>query len=99
LTIDNKGVEKYFVTHSDRSLGVFSTLYAEDKEVFEYVELVKQRKKVPFFGASKEAWDYESSEWQDYFYEPQILEGRETYYWFVVDVDKCNLLSNSDASI
>lgn len=43
--------------------------------------LVREYKKIPFFGIRKEHWQVEPSQWSKHFYAPEILEGRERYLW------------------
>jgi len=85
LTINESGCVQYFLIHTDRSLNAFTELYAEDKEVDIFVQAVVQRNKIPFFGLKKESWNYEFHKWGNYFYLPKILDGRERYYWTVVE--------------
>jgi CheY-like chemotaxis protein len=85
LTKNKSGSIKYFITHTDRSLNVFTDLYAEDKEVNTFIESVRQRYKIPFFGINEEPWNFEFQKWDNFFHPIQILDGRERYYWTVVE--------------
>jgi CheY-like chemotaxis protein len=84
LTKNQHDEVKYFIAHTDRSLDIFSNLYAEDRDVSGFVDAVNQRKKIPFFGFKSESWHYESNQWSNHFYSPNLLNGREKYYWAVV---------------
>ncbi len=83
LLINNKGEHYYFIIHSDRTLDTLVELYDDAKEVSQLIEMVKQRSKIFFFGAGNDAWDFKNEEWEDYFHSPQLLQGREQYYWAV----------------
>ena len=48
-----------------------------------YVNAVSLRQKIPFFGIGLESWQYDFNEWSQYFYAPEIINGRENYYWFI----------------
>lgn len=78
----------YFIMHTDASLAAFVELNNEIKDSQHYLEAVQQRQLVPFFGVGKESWQFEVKDWSAFFYEPQILQGREMYYWAWAHHDK-----------
>jgi hypothetical protein len=80
--IDEKGNKSLFVIHTDNTLNAFTDLHLDDVDAQDYVMEVNQRRKVPFFGVGLESWQYEVSDWSQYFYTPDVLNGREKYYWF-----------------
>lgn len=80
--IDDEGNRSLFIVHTDKTLNEFVELYASEKEILNYVEIVKNRTKVPFFGIGLESWQHEVKDWSEYFYTPEVLSGREKYYWF-----------------
>jgi len=75
LCIDSQGKQSCLVVHTERSLQQWHSVYGNGK-------LLQAGEKIPFFGVGKEAWGFEASEWLKYFYEPNVLEGREKYFWF-----------------
>ena len=87
LTTNDKNGMHYFVIHTDWSLNNFAKFYSDNAEVKSLIQLVETRSKIPFFGYKKDAWQVNHSEWAKYFYVPDILEGREKYYWKVIEVD------------
>jgi CheY-like chemotaxis protein len=85
LTINEGGNIQYFLAQTNRSLNVFTEIYAEDNEDSTFIQSLIQRNKIPFFGFKKEPWNYEFHEWNSYVYSPQVLHGREVYYWAVIE--------------
>lgn len=77
----------YFIVHTDHSLNNFYTLYDDTVDRDELLRAVKLRKHIPFFGIGKESWDVAINEWPSHFYTPNLLEGREKYYWAVVEAE------------
>lgn len=84
LTIDKNGKAKYFVIHTEQTLDAFVQLYAEDDDVSQFICSITNRNKIPFFGIRKESWHYDFTQWAAYMHTPNILDGRERYYWVVV---------------
>ena len=83
LCIDDAGLHSFFVVHSDHSLDNWIKNYnAEDELSSDLLSEINLRKKIPFFGMSKEAWNIPISEWKNYFFTPNPLSGRENYFWF-----------------
>jgi CheY-like chemotaxis protein len=76
---NEKNQSYYFILHTDKSLNSFITLYQD--EIPDMMAAIKNREKIPFFGVGREGWEFETKEWSNYFYEPQVLAGRENYYW------------------
>lgn len=81
LVADQQGHVFYFVIHTERTLEEFSELHASDNAVKFFVNAVRQRYKIPFFGLFREAWEFDSTQWTNHFYSPEVLQGRERYYW------------------
>ena len=84
LLINSNQEKFYFITHTDRTLNNFIEFYEDEKDVCDYVSAVKSREIIPFFGEGRESWDFPFAEWRDFFVTPNVLVGREKYYWFVV---------------
>ncbi len=85
LTINANGAIKYFITHTDRSLNNFTEIYTDVDEVNLHIQSVTQRNKIPFFGIKKESWNCEFDQWVDHLHDPSILDGRERYYWSILE--------------
>ena len=84
LTIDENGKAQFFIVHTERTLNNFVDLNADTVESKLLIEAAKTREKIPFFGEKKESWEVEHSEWHKCFYTPNILKGREKYYWITL---------------
>lgn len=85
VLLDQHNRELFFVTHTERTLNDFIELHEDNDEVRDYVEAVRAREKIPFFGEDNESWRVEVGQWDKHFYVPRVLEGREKYYWVVVE--------------
>lgn len=85
LAVDQQGKLFYFVIHTEHSLEAFCELHNADKTVKLFINAIQKRHKIPFFGLFREAWEFEPPQWADHFYSPEILRGREQYYWRVVE--------------
>ncbi len=79
LCIDKHGYQFFFVMHTDHSIERWLTLNGNVKN--ELINDVNARKKIPFFGLKKDAWQTPINEWEEYSYPANLLEGRERYYW------------------
>ena len=87
LCIDNKGHRSYFILQTDRGIDAWLTLYSADKGLSkDELALIADRKKIPFFGQGKEAWQIDSSQWSNYLYTANFLEGREQYFWAKINL-------------
>lgn len=84
MIINEKNECAYLIVHTDRTLDSFVKLYDDVSDAKQSLDSVKQRKKIPFFGVSKESWQFEATEWANYLHPHQTLEGREKYYWTVI---------------
>lgn len=76
----------YFVIMSERESNQFVNLHddAFDK-VGHLLRNVSNGKSIPFFGIQKESWEFDFDEWEKHFYPSEMIQGREKYYWSVVD--------------
>lgn len=85
LCIDQYQKKSYFIVHTDRSAEEWFTVYGEEETLSSKIKLAfENREKIPFFGVGKEAWQIESDQWNQCFYDAGMLKGRENYYWTVV---------------
>lgn len=85
LLINKDGKKSHFVIHTDRTLDNFVALHDDDKEGACFIDAVKSRQKIPFFGEGIESWELLPSQWDAYFYSTQVLIGQQKYYWTVVN--------------
>jgi CheY-like chemotaxis protein len=83
MMIDENNEKSFFVTHTDRTLNNFVELHEDEPTTYFFVNSVKSREKIPFFGEGKESWQIKVSDWETRFATPRILIGREKYYWMV----------------
>lgn len=81
--INSNGKRSDFIIHTDNTLEKFCELYDDNKNMTHLISEVKNRKRIPFFGAGLDIWQFDPIDWSQHFYEPQKLDGREKYYWFV----------------
>ena len=84
LVVDQHGKTSHFIIHTDYTLNAFTELNGDEEEGAILIQAVASRKKVPFFGIGKASWQCAVTDWDKYFYVPQVFEGRERYYWVVV---------------
>lgn len=83
LVIDENGNKKYFVTHTERTLNNFIELHEDDMEYATYIQKVKLREKIPYFGAGIDGWERSSDQWDSCFYNSKVLVGKQEYYWAI----------------
>lgn len=84
LLIDKNKKHSFFVTHTERTLKNLIELYEDNKEATPFLEVIQSGEKVPYFGEDRESWEVDIKEWEKHFYTPEVLQGREKYYWAVV---------------
>ncbi|HEU5281404.1 MAG TPA: response regulator [Gammaproteobacteria bacterium] len=78
--IDTKNKTQFLIIHTDKTLDSFTNLH-DDIDKNELLLQVRNRERIPFFGIGKEAWEFETTIWDNYFIKPNTLEGRCRYYW------------------
>lgn len=82
LCIDKKGNQSCLVIQTDNSIENWLTSYSASASLSpKDLHFLQTKNKIPFFGVSKEAWQFETHEWASHFYPASILDGRERYYW------------------
>lgn len=86
LCINSQGTRTCLIVQSDYQLDQWLATYQSESSVA--TQAVQYRQKIPFFGIGKEAWQLDSQEWENHFYGPEILDGRERYYWATVNISK-----------
>jgi CheY-like chemotaxis protein len=74
-----------FVIYSDSTLSEFIDLNSFDDEDNEFLQIITSKKKIPFFGEGVNGWDIETDKWGDYLFPCDVIQGREAYYWCVVN--------------
>jgi len=84
MAMNNDDQASYFIVHTDQSLDAFLELNDDVNDAEPFLQDIKQRKLIPFFGTGKECWEFQPNEWQPYLYPPTVLNGREKYYWAIV---------------
>ncbi len=85
LLINKEDKRSYFIVHTDRTLNDFIELHQDDMENGSFIRAVELRKEIPFFGEGVESRQLQPSQWNSCFYLPQILQGRQTYYWAIAN--------------
>jgi len=86
LLINEDGEKIYFIVHTDRTLNNFIELHDEDIEARCFLDSVKSRKKIPFFGEGVEGWELCFDQWPACFYSTNILTGKNKYYWYPLQI-------------
>jgi CheY-like chemotaxis protein len=84
ILIDGNNRRINLVIHTDRTLDSFTHQYTDEPEVSIIMEIIKERKVIPFFGIGKESWEFETRDWTQYLYKPKTFIGREKYYYAFV---------------
>jgi CheY-like chemotaxis protein len=81
MMIDDKSKCSYLIVHTDRTLDRFIELNEDLPEVQHLLETLRKRQKIPYFGIGNESWEFKVEQWDKNFYEAEVLEGREKYYY------------------
>ena len=84
LVINQENQLMYFIIHTERSLDSFVEDHQDDAEIENFTSAIVRREKIPFFGFDKQSWEHDVKDWSRHFYDPQVIEGREKYYYCVV---------------
>lgn len=88
LVKDKQGMASCFVVMSEYAKDEFVKLNDDMLDTEGDLLLqVAAGKSIPFFGIGKECWDYSYNEWKPFFYTAKVIEGREKYYWTVVNLE------------
>lgn len=87
LLINKKHQKFNFVLHTDASLSSLISVYQEIAEAQSIIDIIKKREKIPFFGIGKESWQLEIDEVLNSFYPLNIIQGRQVYYWTLVEAN------------
>lgn len=86
LCVDEHGARSFVVMHSSKSIEQWLSVYSDEKSLSkENVELIRKGKKIPFFGAGKEAWQISSDDWEKHLYNATPMIGREKYFFAVLN--------------
>ena len=85
LLIDSQKKSFYFVIRSDKALDEFVELHQQTSDAVFFVKNIHERKKIPFFGIGKEPSSFPITTWSKYFYSPNVLIGREKYYYVIIE--------------
>lgn len=86
LLINAEGERYYLVIHTNDSLNKFTDLYNEP-DFEHYTQQITERNKIPFFGLNTDPTKIELSQWNDFLFAPQIINGKDVYYYHIL---KCN---------
>ncbi|MEO8400520.1 MAG: response regulator [Gammaproteobacteria bacterium] len=83
LVIDDNDQHAFLVVHTERTLRSFAEVNDDVAEAELLLSDVKKFRKIPFFGVGKESWQFSPDKWAQFFFKPNVLAGRENYYWAV----------------
>ncbi len=96
LLVNSEGITQYLMIHTDRTLNEFIDLYENDTEHTFFLQSIKNRTKIPCFTPDdKEPWELKVSEWSNYFSSPNLLKGRENYYWLLINPEHISAKSKA----
>ena len=84
LCVDSQNNRFCLAIQSSPGIDNWLSLYTDETSPDVNLTPIKERKKIPFFGAGKEAWQVETDKWPQHFYECSILEGRQKYFWATI---------------
>jgi CheY-like chemotaxis protein len=87
MLIDENNQRKYLIVHTDRTLDFFIDQNNDANNIKEIINSINKREKIPFFGVNIESWHIESSNWNKYLYKPEIFNGREKYFWTLINAN------------
>jgi CheY-like chemotaxis protein len=85
MLIDENNQKKLLIIHTDRTLDSFIQLNDDTNNIEEILKSIKERENIPFFGVNKDSWQIESNEWKEHFYTPKTFNGRERYFWILIN--------------
>lgn len=87
LCINEKKEKSCFIMYSEKGIDSWVSSYLTDSVIFsDELCSIKSKKMVPFFGIGKEAWQVETNSWSKNLYPANTLDGREKYFWTVVNL-------------
>lgn len=87
LCIDEKNNKSCLVVISDEAIENWLFLNSKEPGLSANdLNAIIERKKIPFFGVGKEAWQFNTS-FSQFLYSSEVLNGRKKYFW--AKVDKC----------
>ena len=81
---NNNGEFSYFIVHTDNSLDSFIQINEDEAEAAPFLDSIKKRELIPFFGIGKDCWSINPNDWEKHFHKANKLTGRENYYWSVI---------------
>jgi hypothetical protein len=91
IVIDENEQPAYFIVHTEYTLNSLIQLNDDVSDVYSYISSIQKREKIPFFGAGNECSQFEVPVWPHYLHLPELIEGREKYYWAAIPCDKLNI--------
>ncbi len=80
LLINELGKKSVFIVHTDTSLEGITTIIEDDPEMSAFIDTLKTRASIPWFGIGTSI-DYNNlSTWQNHLYTPETICGNSKYY-------------------
>ncbi len=83
--INTENQEAYFVLHTDNSLNTFIEINDDVADAAPYLDAMKSRTRIPFFGVGVDSWQVEPEAWDQYCHPANTFTGRQPYYWALVN--------------
>lgn len=88
LLINSDNKISYLAVHTDASLNYFTDLYDDEDSVKSYLTAINTRQFIPFFLPGINPDHILASQWQDYLFKPEVLNGRNNrYYLHIVELN------------
>jgi CheY-like chemotaxis protein len=86
LVKNKDGKLSYFVVMSEQDKSEFVQLNDDaPEEMQSLLRKLTTENMVPFFGHGKESWEISLDKWKNYFFPAKTIEGRDKYYWIVLN--------------
>jgi len=87
LLINEKGESFCLVMQSDKAINSWLSFYTSEITIPDNaLTAIQARKMMPFLGIGKDLWQSYNIAWDKQLYPSNILEGREEYFWSVVNL-------------
>jgi CheY-like chemotaxis protein len=84
LLIDQDGKQFFFIIHTDHSLNTFIEPYEDDDDLTKFIQSIKDRELMPFFGVGIDPDKVRPANWSKCLYNPQVIHGSTNkikFYW------------------
>lgn len=74
----------FLVIHTDSTLDLFYEVHKDVKWAESFLQKIKKREVIPFFGNDKDPWQVDECEWGNHMFKPEILDGQRVRYYLTL---------------